>query len=101
MEFSLINQTIQHFDGDSVVVFSNTDTDLNDAALRQLIELNQFESKAGKILSLNLVEGFKAKHIIVVGLGDAPTTDKNYIKALVAVSDALATVKIKSTMIQQ
>jgi leucyl aminopeptidase len=101
MEFSLINQTIQHFDGDSVVVFSNTDTNLNDAALRQLVELNQFESKAGKALSLNLVEGFKAKHVIVVGLGDTPTTDKNYIKALVAVSDALTTAKIKSTMIQQ
>ena len=101
MDFSLINQTIQNFDGDSVVVFSNTDSNSNDAALQELIELNHFEFKAGKVLSLNLVKGFKAKHVLVVGLGDTPTTDKNYIKALVAVSDALTTAKIKSTMIQQ
>lgn len=101
MDFSLINQTIQNFDGDSVVVFSNTDSNSNDAALQELIELNHFEFKAGKVLSLNLVKGFKAKHVLVVGLGDTPTTDKNYIKALVAVSDTLTTAKIKSTMIQQ
>jgi len=101
MDFSLINQTIQNFDGDSVVVFSNTDSNSNDVALQQLIELNHFESKAGKVLSLNLVKGFKAKHVLVVGLGDAPTTDKNYIKGLIAVSDALTTAKIKNTMIQQ
>ena len=101
MDFSLINQTIQNFDGDSVVVFSNTDSNSNDAALQQLIELNHFEFKAGKVLSLNLVKGFRAKHVLVVGLGDTPTTDKNYIKALVAVSDTLAAAKIKSTMIQQ
>ncbi|TEU21348.1 MAG: leucyl aminopeptidase [Gammaproteobacteria bacterium] len=101
MDFSLINQTIQHFDGDSVVVFSNTDTTLDDAALQALVELNQFEAKAGAVLSLNLVEGFKVKHVLISGLGDAPTTDKNYIKSLVAVSDALATAKIKNTMIQQ
>ena len=101
MDFSLINQTIQNFDGDSVVVFSNTDSNSNDAALQELIELNHFEFKAGKVLSLNLVKGFKAKHVLVVGLGDTPTTDKNYIKALVAVSDTLAAAKIKSTMIQQ
>jgi len=101
MDFSLINQTIQNFDGDSVVVFSNTDSNSNDAALQELIELNHFEFKAGKVLSLNLVKGFKAKHVLVVGLGDTPTTDKNYIKALAAVSDTLTTAKIKSTMIQQ
>lgn len=101
MNFSLINQTIQHFDGDSVVVFSNIDTNLNDAALQALVELNQFEAKAGKVLPLNLVEGFKAKHVFVVGLGNAPTTDKNYIKALSAASDALVNAKIKNTMIQQ
>ena len=101
MDFSLINQTIQNFDGDSVVVFSNTDSNSNDAALQELIELNHFEFKAGKVLSLNLVKGFRAKHVLVVGLGDTPTTDKNYIKALVAVSDTLAAAKIKSTMIQQ
>ncbi len=101
MDFSLINQTIQHFDGDSVVVFSNTGTNLDDAALQALVELNQFEAKSGKILSLNLVEGFKAKRVLIAGLGDTPTTDKNYVKALVAVSDALANAKIKNTMIQQ
>jgi leucyl aminopeptidase len=77
MDFSLINQTIQNFDGDSVVVFSNTDSNSNDAALQELIELNHFEFKAGKVLSLNLVKGFKAKHVLVVGLGDTPTTHKN------------------------
>ena len=45
MDFSLINQTIQNFDGDSVVVFSNTDSNSNDAALQELIELNHFEFK--------------------------------------------------------
>ena len=101
MEFSLIDQTIQYFDGDSVVVFSSIDTSFDNQEIQGLIELNHFESKAGKLLSLNLVDGFKAKHVIVAGLGDAPITDKNYTKALVAVSAALANTKVKSTMIQQ
>jgi len=101
MEFSLIEQTIQYFDGDSVVVFSSIDTSFDNQEIQGLIELNHFESKAGKLLSLNLVDGFKAKHVIVAGLGDAPITDKNYTKALVAVSAALANTKVKSTMIQQ
>ena len=101
MEFSLIDQTIQYFDGDSVVVFSSIDTSFDNQEIQGLIELNHFESKAGKLLSLNLVDGFKAKHVIVAGLGDAPITDKNYTKALVAVSAALANTKVKSIMIQQ
>jgi leucyl aminopeptidase len=101
MEFSLIEQTIQYFDGDSVVVFSSIDTSFDNQEIQGLIELNHFESKAGKLLSLNLVDGFKAKHVIVAGLGDAPITDKNYTKALVAVSAALANTKVKSIMIQQ
>ena len=101
MEFSLINRAIQHFDGDATVVFANTDTSFDDQAVQSLIELNHFEAKVGKALCLSLVDGFKANNVIVVGLGDTPTTDKNYIKALLSASTALEGIKAKSIMIQQ
>ena len=101
MEFSLINRAIQHFDGDATVVFANTDTSFDDQAVQSLIELNHFEAKVGKVLCLSLVDGFKANNVIVVGLGDTPTTDKNYIKALLSASTALEGIKAKSIMIQQ
>ena len=100
MGFSLIDQSIQHFDGDSVVVFSSADKVFADINIQQLIELSNFESKAGKTLILNLPEGFKAKQVIVAGVGDTPISAKNYVKALVAISSVLGEYKIKNTMIQ-
>ncbi len=100
MEFSLINTQIQSFDGDCVVVFSNAEVEFADANIQQLIELNQFESKAGSTLLLNLVGGFKAKQVVVLGMGDAKNTPKNYIKALAAASGVLNTIKSKSVMIE-
>ncbi len=100
MEFSLINTTIQQFDGDCVVVFSNSEVANDDSNIQQLIELSNFESKTGTTLLLNLVAGFKAKQVIVVGMDKAPNTSKNYIKALSAVSGVLNNLKSKTVMIQ-
>ncbi|MBC8493191.1 MAG: leucyl aminopeptidase [bacterium] len=100
MEFSLIDTTIQQFDGDCVVVFSNSEVANDDSNIQQLIELNHFESKSGTTLLLNLVAGFKAKQVIVVGMDKAPNTAKNYTKALSAVSGVLDSLKSKSVMIQ-
>ncbi|QKQ23695.1 leucyl aminopeptidase [Candidatus Ruthia endofausta] len=100
MEFSLINETIQNFEGDGVVVFSNADTVFDDENVQKLIELNHFESKSGKVLLLSLVAGFKSKQIIVAGLGDAVVNAKDYVKALSAVSVVLAEMKAKNLMIQ-
>ena len=101
MEFSLINTQIQKFDGDTVVVFSNSEAIFDDVNIQQLIELNHFESKPGATLLLNLVQGFKAKKVIVVGLGDLPNNAKNYIKALTTASGILSSTKTKSAMIAQ
>ncbi|MDG2395440.1 leucyl aminopeptidase [Candidatus Thioglobus sp.] len=100
MEFSLIDTTVQSFDGDCVVIFTNLDTTVNDNNVQQLIDLNNFESKPGSTLLLNLVGGFKAKQLVVVGIGKAPNTAKNYIKALTAASSVLNTIKSKSVMIE-
>ena len=101
MEFSLINESIQQFDGDVVVVFVNNETVFDDPSVQSLIELNSFEVKPGNILRLNLVQGFKAKHVVVVGLGELPTTDKNYIKALNSAHAAFNDIKAKSVMVMQ
>ncbi|WPE18291.1 leucyl aminopeptidase [Candidatus Thioglobus autotrophicus] len=101
MEFSLINTPVQKFDGDMVVVFANSEATFGDANIQQLIELNHFESKSGSTLLLNLVQGFKAKQVLVLGLGELPNNAKNYIKALTAASSILSSTKAKSTMIEQ
>ena len=101
MEFSLINTPVQKFDGDMVVVFANSEATFGDANIQQLIELNHFESKPGTTLLLNLVQGFKAKQVLVLGLGKLPNNAKNYIKALTAASSILSATKAKSTMIEQ
>jgi leucyl aminopeptidase len=100
MKFSLIDEQIQNFDGDCVVVFLNAKTTFNNAAIQQLIELNNFESKTGSTLLLNLVDGFKAKQIVVAGMGDMPNTAKNYIKALTAINDVLNSIKAKNVMLE-
>jgi leucyl aminopeptidase len=101
VEFSLINTQIQKFDGDMVVVFANSESTFNDANIQSLIELNHFESKAGEVLLLSLVQGFKARQVLVVGLGEKPNTAKNYIKALTSAGRILTSSKAKSSMIEQ
>ena len=101
MEFSLINTQIQKFDGDMVVVFANSKIDFADDNVQQLIKLNHFESKPGSTLLLSLVKGFKAKQVLVVGLGVLPNTAKNYIKALTSASAILNSTQAKSAMIEQ
>lgn len=100
MEFSLISETIQHFEGDGVVVFSNSGVVFDDENIQKLIALNHFDSKPGKVLLLSLVSGFKSKQVIVAGLGDAIVNAKDYVKALSAVSVVLAEIKAKNLMIQ-
>jgi len=101
VEFSLINTQIQKFDGDMVVVFANSKIDFADDNVQQLIELNHFESKPGSTLLLSLVKGFKAKQVLVVGLGELPNSAKNYIKALTSASAILNSTQAKSAMIEQ
>jgi len=101
VEFSLINTPVQKFDGDMVVVFANSKIDFADDNVQQLIELNHFESKPGSTLLLSLVKGFKAKQVLVVGLGELPNTAKNYIKALTSASAILNSTQAKSAMIEQ
>lgn len=101
MEFLLVNQSVHQFDGDAVVVFANQDAVIDDQIVQNLVELNNYEAKAGAVLSLNLIEGYKAKHVILIGLGEAPTTNKNYIKALDAAFNALKRIKAKSAMLQR
>ena len=84
-----------------VVVFANSEATFGDANIQQLIELIHFESKSGSTLLLNLVQGFKAKQVLVLGLGELPNNAKNYIKALTAASSILSSTKAKSTMIEQ
>jgi leucyl aminopeptidase len=101
VEFSLINTQIQKFDGDMVVVFANSKIDFADDNVQQLIKLNHFESKPGSTLLLSLVKGFKAKQVLVVGLGELPNSAKNYIKALTSASAILNSTQAKSAMIEQ
>jgi len=100
MEFSLINQSVQHFDGDCAVMFV-VDQNSNDSAIQALIEINHFDAKPGSILTLNSVSGFKAKRVMVLGLGDAPVTEKNYVKALNVLSANLTSAKVKNAMLAQ
>ena len=92
---------MQKFDGDMVVVFANSKIDFADDNVQQLIELNHFESKPGSTLLLSLVKGFKAKQVLVVGLGELPNSAKNYIKALTSASAILNSTQAKSAMIEQ
>ena len=92
---------MQKFDGDMVVVFANSKIDFADDNVQQLIKLNHFESKPGSTLLLSLVKGFKAKQVLVVGLGELPNTAKNYIKALTSASAILNSTQAKSAMIEQ
>jgi leucyl aminopeptidase len=101
VEFSLINTPVQKFDGDMVVVFANSKIDFADDNVQQLIKLNHFESKPGSTLLLSLVKGFKAKQVLVVGLGELPNSAKNYIKALTSASAILNSTQAKSAMIEQ
>ncbi|MBT3446385.1 MAG: leucyl aminopeptidase [Candidatus Thioglobus sp.] len=84
-----------------VVVFANSKIDFADDNVQQLIELNHFESKPGSTLLLSLVKGFKAKQVLVVGLGELPNSAKNYIKALTSASAILNSTQAKSAMIEQ
>ncbi|ABL01999.1 aminopeptidase A, Metallo peptidase, MEROPS family M17 [Candidatus Ruthia magnifica str. Cm (Calyptogena magnifica)] len=100
MKFSLINETVQCFEGDSVVVFCNSNTVFDDKNIQKLITLNHFEPKSERVLLLSLVSGFKSKQVIVAGLGDTPVDAKAYVKTLNTVSVVLAEIKAKNLMIQ-
>ncbi|MBT5164824.1 MAG: leucyl aminopeptidase [Candidatus Thioglobus sp.] len=84
-----------------VVVFATSKIDFADDNVQQLIKLNHFESKPGSTLLLSLVKGFKAKQVLVVGLGELPNSAKNYIKALTSASAILNSTQAKSAMIEQ
>jgi leucyl aminopeptidase len=101
MEFSLSNQLVQHFDGDCSVVFAFDDSNNKDLNIQELVELNNFDAKAGNTMTLNNVAGFKTSITIVLGLSDMPVTAKNYQKALRSLASKLKELKVMSVMIEQ
>ncbi|HIG88933.1 MAG TPA: leucyl aminopeptidase, partial [Candidatus Thioglobus sp.] len=101
MDFSLTNQTVQNFDGDCVVLFSFLDKVNDDQFVQSLIDLNHFNAKVGKTLSLNFVDGFKVSRVIVLGLGEVTLSAKNYEKALISLIDTLEGEKVKSALIEE
>jgi len=48
---------------------------------------------------LGKVEGYKSKRVLVVGLGESPLSQKNYIKALKSLSSAMSVSKVKNVVI--
>ncbi len=99
MEFSLFNQKIQDFDGDCAVVFLTTEQNSNSVQINEAVSLNHFDAKAGKSLNLGPVKEFKAKYVLLLGLGEAPVTAKNYQKSLNTLVALLNETKAKSVAI--
>jgi leucyl aminopeptidase len=96
MEFSLTQQDVELFEGDCAVAFAFEGESQKNADLEQLLELNLFEAKNGKTIVLNRVQGFQAQRVLVVGLGEAPLTGKNFAKAINALSAELSSSKVRS-----
>jgi len=94
MEFTVTNQSIEQYSGDCCVVFVHQDQPYPNNDLQGLIALNNFDAKIANTLSLNRVEGFKTPRLLVVGLGDAPVTAKNYVKAIQSLATALESAKV-------
>lgn len=99
MEFSLFNQKIQDFDGDCAVVFLTTEQNSENVQINEAVALNHFDAKAGKSLNLGPVDGFKAKYVLLLGLGESPITAKNYQKSLSTLVAFLNETKAKSVAI--
>ena len=100
MEFSLSNQLVSDFDGDCAVVFVFCDEQSEDASIQSLVELYNFDAKAGNTMTLNHVSGFKAGIVVVVGLGDLPASATNYQKSLKSLSSTLAELKVSSAILE-
>jgi leucyl aminopeptidase len=96
MEFLVTHQTVEYFDGDCVVVFIVEGLAHQNADLKQLLEINQFDAKVGETLILNRVDGYKTKRVLAVGLGELPVSDKSYLKSLKSISSALVSAKAKN-----
>ena len=98
MEFLVTHQTVEHFDGDFAVAFIVEGLAHQNADLQQLLEINQFDAKVGETLILNRIDGYKAKRVLAVGIGESPVTDKSYLKSLKAIYSALASAKAKNVV---
>ena len=99
MEFFVTHQTVEHFSGDCAVTFVFKDKTHQNKDLQQLLELNRFDATLGATLMLSQVSGYKTKRLLIVGLGDTPLNEKNYMKVLQSLSTALSDSKVKNVVI--
>jgi len=99
MEFSLFNQSIEHFDGDLSVVFGIEGVAFDDAQVDDLAKISSFDFKLGATLVLNSVPGYKADRLLVVGLGKDDITNKSMIKVIESIASSVNSSKAKTVCI--
>lgn len=99
MEFSLFHQRIEQFSGDLAIVANAEGQTPDNAQLAELLTLNGFEAKLGSTLLVNSIPGFKAKRVLVVGIGTELTHRKQLLKAMEAMSAVIYSAKAKTVAI--
>ncbi len=99
MEFLLTQESVERFNGDCVIVYIFEGLKHQNTDLQDLLEINQFDAKVGQTIFLNRVDGYDAKRILAVGLGEAPVNDKNFLKGLKSISSALIKAKVKNALL--
>jgi leucyl aminopeptidase len=99
MDFFVTHQTADHYSGDCAVAFAFKDTINENRILQSLIELNRFEASEGDTLMLSQVDGYKTKRVLVMGLGEAPLSNKGFLKALKLLSSVMESAKVKNVVI--
>ena len=99
MDFFVTHQTADHYSGDCAVAFAFKDTINENRILQSLIELNRFEASEGDTLILSHVDGYKTKRVLVMGLGEAPLSNKGFLKALKLLSSVMESAKVKNVVI--
>ena len=101
MEFSLTKDAVELFEADLAVVFAFEGEVQKNSDLEQLLELNHFEAKIAKTITLSRVAGFKADRVIVVGLGEAPVSAKSCLKSLKSLVSTIKASNAKSVVLAQ
>ena len=101
MEFSLTKDAVELFEADLAVVFAFEGENQKNSDLEQLLELNHFEAKIAKTITLSRVAGFKADRVIVVGLGEAPVSAKSCLESLTSLVSTIKASNAKSVVLAQ
>ena len=99
MEFFVTHQAVDHYSGDCSVAFVLKGKSNENRIIQNYLDLHRFEPKLASTLMLGKVEGYKSKRVLVVGLGESPLSQKNYIKALKSLSSAMSVSKVKNVVI--